>query len=567
MPTRTLRGTPASPGLAAGVVRILGRAVDDDRAVAPEDRPTEVRHARRALKRAASELSELGGRLRAEHREEEAEIVETGVLFALDPMLTDEVVAAIDERGMHAAVALVAAAENQAKIIAALDDELLAARAADIRSLGRRAARLVGEPAPEVLRDTGPAVVLVASDLGPADVAELATDVFAIALAGGGATAHAAIVARSLGLPMVVGTGADLLEIADGETVVVDGARGLVLVDPSDAELVEANRASASAHAISGDAALPAVTRDNRTIAVLGNVSSVAEVRLALEGGAEGVGLLRTELAFLDATGWPTEAEHTLHLEPVLALLGGRTATVRLLDFGADKTPPFLAGTIERGVHLLLRHPDALGAQLRAILRAGRGTNLRLLVPMVTEVADITRVRAALRDALQELPPTETPQLGAMIEVPAAAAMADQLAGDVEFFSFGTNDLTQYQLGLDRNRPGRPPAHHPGVLRLIAATVTAARRHGVITEVCGEAASDALVMPLLVGLGVDELSVGASRVPCVRDWVRRLDYAVLQALAERAVASESAAAVEALMTPVRELLEGGEAGGQRLESV
>jgi phosphoenolpyruvate-protein phosphotransferase len=560
MPTRTLRGTPASPGLAGGVARILGVAVEDDRAVLPDDRPAEVRKARGALTRAAAELGEMGRRLRAEHREEEAEIVETGVLFALDPSLTDEVEAAITDRGMNAAAALLAAAESQPSIIAALDDELLAARAADIRSLGRRAAGLVGEPTSTRLSDNGGATILVAVDLGPADVAELSPDVRAIALASGGATAHAAIVARSLGLPMVVGAGSDLMQLRDGDELVVDGTAGTVVVEPTAEELAAAARAAAGSRSrVAGDAALPAVTRDGRTLAVLANVSSLPETRLALEGGAEGVGLLRTELSFLDSSGWPTEAQHIHHLEPVLTLLRGRVATVRLLDFGADKTPPFLTGTPERGVHLLLAQPDALRAQLRAMLRAGRDTHLRILVPMVTEVSDITRVRAAVRDALDELPGTEPPQVGAMIEVPAAAAMADRLAAEVEFFSFGTNDLTQYVLGLDRNRPGRAPSHHPGVLTLIAATVAAAQRHGVVTEVCGEAASDALVMPLLVGLGVDELSVGAARVPTVREWVRRLDYAKLRELSEEAVDAAGADAVEALMAPVRELLESSEA--------
>ena len=565
MPSRTLQGTPASPGLAGGVARILLAAVADERAVAPGDRPNEVLRAREALTRAASELGEMGQRLRAEHREEEAEIVETGVLFALDPSLIDEVEAAITERGLHAVAALAAAAESQAAIIAALDDELLAARAADIRSLGQRAARLVGGASDTVLRNSGTATVLVAMDLGPADVAELSPDIRAIALASGGATAHAAIVARSLGLPMVVGTGNDLLAIRDGTELVVDGTTGTVVIEPTAQELVSAAEAVAARARVSADAALPAITRDGHRLAVLANVSGVPETRLALQGGAEGVGLLRTELAFLGTTRWPTEADHLQHLGPLLALLQGRVATVRLLDFGGDKTPPFLAGTTERGIHLV--PPEALFAQVRAILRAGRGTRLRLLVPMVTEVSDVTRVRAAIRDALHGLTGTEPPQLGAMIEVPAAAAMADRLAAHVDLFSVGTNDLTQFQLGLDRNRPGRAPSHHPALLTLIASTVAAARRHGVVTEVCGEAASDALVMPLLVGLGVDELSVGAARVPYVRDWVRRLDHGSVQALAQQALGADGPAAVEALMAPTRHLLESSEAGSQGLKGV
>ena len=567
MPTRTLRGTPAAPGLAGGVARVLRRVAVDRRPVAPADRPFELTLARRALTRAAGELEAIAARLRRDQREDEAEIVETGVLFAMDPSLTDAVESAVINDGLRATAALVAAAESQAALVAAVEDELLAARAADIRSLGRRAASLVMEPDAPVLGG-GEATVLVAVDLGPADIAELAPDVVAIALAAGGATAHAAIVSRSLGIPMVVGIGDGLLEVRDGTPLAIDGTRGSVIVDPTAEEWARVDPAVARAHSRPpADAGLPAVTIDGHTVAVLANVSGVAETRLALDAGAEGVGLLRTELAFLEAPGWPTESEHARHLEPILSLLRGRTATVRLLDFGADKTPPFLAGTTERGVHLLLDNPAALGAQLRAILRAGRGCRLRLLIPMVTEFADVSRVRDAVRAAVGEIPGAEEPRVGAMIEVPVAAMMADQLSRDVDFFSFGTNDLTQYQLGLDRNRPGRAPAHHPGVLRLIHGTVAAAQRRGVVTEVCGEAASDATTMPLLVGLAVDELSVGAARVATVRDWVRSLDYRKMSVLAERALSAESAAEVEALVAAERDLLEGREAGSESLQRV
>ena len=569
MPTRTLRGTPAAPGTAGGVARLQRPARVDSRPVPVSERPAELQLARRALTHAAGDLESIAARLRHERREEEAEIVETGVLFAIDPSFAEALEVAVTTDGLRAAAALVAAAESQAGIIARVEDELLAARAADIRSLGRRAAGLVNDPEAAAVR-SDEATILVAGDLGPADIAELALEVVGIALAAGGATAHAAIVSRSLGIPMVVGIGDDLLDLTDGVRLVVEGGRGSVLVDPDAEEWASVAAAATHAHAHalrSGDNARPSVTLDGRTVAVLANVSGAAETRIALEAGAEGVGLLRTELAFLDASGWPSETEHLRQLEQILGMLRGRTVTVRLLDFGADKTPPFLGGSTERGVHLLLQNPDALAAQLRAILRASRGCRLRLLIPMVTEVSDVRRVREALEVALGSSPGGEPPLVGAMIEVPAAATLADQLSRQVDFFSFGTNDLTQFQLGLDRNRPGRTPAHHPGVLRLIHATVAAARRQGVVTEVCGEAASDATVMPLLVGLGVDELSVGAARVAAVRDWVRSLDHARVSRLAEQALNAESAGAVESLVAAERYLLEGREAGNQGLQRV
>jgi phosphoenolpyruvate-protein kinase (PTS system EI component) len=302
---------------------------------------------------------------------------------------------------------------------------------------------------------------------------------------------------------------------------------------------------------------MPAITRDGRTVRVLANVAGAGEVALALAVGAEGAGLIRTELGFLDATGWPGEAEHRQFLQPILAALGRRVATVRLLDFGGDKTPPFLTGSPERGISLLLSHPDALDAQLRAIVAGAGECELRVLLPMVTELGQVIEVRRRLRRL------TQRPiALGAMVEVPAAAAMAGTLAFGVDFFSVGTNDLTQFTLGLDRMQPGRAPAHHPAVLRLLSLTVEAARKARIPVDVCGEAASDPVAMPLLVGLGVDELSVGAARVARVRAWIRRLEQSRVESLAATAIEAGSAGEVEALAESVRLLLDqAGDADG------
>jgi phosphoenolpyruvate-protein kinase (PTS system EI component) len=361
-------------------------------------------------------------------------------------------------------------------------------------------------------------------------VAELGAEVRGIALAAGGVTAHAAIVARSLGIPMVVGLGPEALDVADGETVVVDGSGGLFIRDPEPARLAAAEqdgalrrqaRESAIAHRHE-----PATTRDGRHVAVLANATSVAEIREALEQGAEGVGLLRTELLFLDAPGWPDQERHYLFLKPLLAALAGRTVTVRLLDFGGDKTPPFLAGCRGRGVELMLTAPEALRGQVAAILRAGQDAELRILVPMVTRVEQVEAVRALLQAELDGRP---APALGAMIETPEAARNAAELARRLDFLSLGTNDLIQLTLGLDRESSGTSPLTHPRVLPLVEGTVRAAHAAGIPVEVCGEAASDPAVIPLLVGLGVDELSVGAARVGEVRQVVRSLDYAALRA--------------------------------------
>jgi phosphoenolpyruvate-protein phosphotransferase len=530
----------------------------DDTILNESARPAAAAHARGALARAARELEELATRLRTEGRNDEADILDAGMMMAEDPMLLDAVGSAVLDRGLTAASAIRVEVGSAAALLDTLGDEELAARASDVRSLGRRALRILSHESARVARASVGDSILVATDLGPADVIELDGDVRGIALADGGVTGHAAIVARGLGLPMVVGIGLDLMRLHEGETCIVDGDQSMVIASP-DEQRLERVRSAMTAAASARDRAmasraLPTVTRDGRTVRVLANAATPTEVRAALEAGADGVGLLRTELAFLEATHWPSVAEHRRTLDPVLAQLHGLIATVRLLDFGGDKTPPFLRGVFGRGVELLLEDTDALAAQLEAILEVGDATELRILIPMVTEPAQVRAVRAAI-EPIAARRRSRVPLVAAMVEVPAAAVMADRIAPEVGMFSIGTNDLTSFQLGIDRTRPGGAPAHHPAVLQLIADTVDAARVAGIPVEVCGEAASNPLVMPLLVGLGVDELSVGAAAVARVRSWVRALDYEEAAAIALRALRAESAIEVESLERPLRALLD------------
>jgi len=552
MSARLLAGVSASPGLAAGEARHLG-VLPELRSdpTAADLREDELLAARRSLAMAAEDLERLARRLHETGREEDAEMVATGALMAADPELDAEVARLILSEGSPAAGALLAATAQFADSIATLPDPLLAERADDVRSLGRRAARqalgLVDGPPAEQ------GVVVLAESLGPADVAELGPEVVAVALSAGGSRAHAAIVARSLGIPMVVGAGAELLAWPSSALVVVDGDRGQVRLDPDQRELAAARDAVREARADRTQARserdLPVETLDGRRLRLFANAGSLPELREAFEQGAEGVGLLRTELLFLDASGWPDTAAHQRLLRPLLNRIGERPATVRLLDFGGDKTPPFLHGESGRGIELLLAAPAALRAQLEALVSL-RAPSLRILLPMVTEAAQVSAVRALLEELQQARSGTPRASLGAMIEVPLAARRARALAEVCDFFSIGTNDLSQLQLGIDRSRPGEAPAHHPEVLQLIASTVAGAAHRGIPVEVCGEAASDPISLPLLVGLGVDELSVGASRVGGVRRAVRRLRFAETQRLAGLALEASGAAQVAGLVAQV-----------------
>jgi phosphoenolpyruvate-protein kinase (PTS system EI component) len=363
---------------------------------------------------------------------------------------------------------------------------------------------------------------------------------------------------------MVTGLGQELLALADGVPVALDGTAGLAVVDPSPQRAAASSeRMRARRHAASrarADQGRPAETTDGRRITVLANVASRAELDLALGAGAEGIGLLRTELAFLDAIEWPCEQDHTESIEPILAGLGSRRAIVRVLDFGADKSPPFLRGVSARGLELLLEHPDAFIRQLRAILLAARDRELMVMLPMVADAGQVARSRELLERAALELGVSKLPALGSMIETPLAAANAPAIAALSDFLSIGSNDLTAATLGTDRFAASDGRAHDPRVLRLIGASVEAAHGAGRSIEVCGEAASDPLMLPLLVGLGVDELSVGAAQVGAARSWIRRLRGDDADTLARSALEMNSAEEVERWAGPLAAKLQSPEPG-------
>jgi phosphoenolpyruvate-protein kinase (PTS system EI component) len=531
MSERRLRGLAASAGIAAGPAAVVREGQREPAGAGPD----EERRALEALESVAADLGAAADRLRDRGFAEDARILETNRLMAEDPSLIDAVRAQAADIGAVAAVR--GACEHHAELLEALTDPVLAARAADVRQLGLRAERvLTGARAPA---DVASGCVLVARELGPADVAELPLGVGGIALAAGAATSHAAIVARSLGVPMAVALGEEVLALDDGAYVVLDGDAGVLTAEP-DLETISrvgsaSERALRQRRTHAAARTLPASTVDGRSIRLLANASSAAEVRIALDAAAEGVGLVRTELSFLESDAWPSESEHERALTPVLSLLAGRIATVRTLDFGADKTPPFLSGIETRGLALMLEHEGALVAQLRAIVSVGAQTQLRVLLPMVEDAAQVRRVRALLSDA--------GTAVGAMIETPSAALHANEIAREADFLSIGTNDLVQYTLGLDRELPlaTARAAADPVVLAHISATVAAARLAGIPVEVCGEAAAEPPVAALLIGFGVDELSVSPARVDEIRLVVRQLSAEAAATAAQLALSAGSAA--------------------------
>jgi phosphoenolpyruvate-protein kinase (PTS system EI component) len=508
----------------------------------------------------------LADRLRAAGRGAEAAIIEVGALIAADPALSEPALAAV-RGGEDAALAVRAAAETQAVAMEGLANRELAERAGDIRQVAQAVLERLGNPVSAARPDGD--FILVRLEVGPADLIELAEAGLAGAVSvAGGASSHAAIIARGLGIPMIAGADAAVLAVPPGQAGFLDADSGELIVgavegtarDTAAGRRGPRSRLAAPASTAPASTApastAPARTADGREIVLLCNVASAAETRRGLAAGAAGVGLLRTEIPFAQALAWPTVAEHRAALAPVLGLLAGKPATVRLLDFSGDKIPPFLRGDTpssgqEGGLTALLTHPGALASQLRAVLETGRDTQLAVLIPMVRSLGEIATVREALAGAASALG-CGPPRLGIMVELQSTAADAQTFAAAVDFFSIGTNDLTGDVLGLGRLDPSAGPAlaAHPRVLTLIERVADAARQAGIAVSVCGDSAADARVLPLLIGAGIGTLSVPAARVPRVRSWLARLDTAACAELVARASQATTAEQVWDLVPPL-----------------
>lgn len=453
-------------------------------------------------------------------------------------------------RGHGAAWSWQYALQAQVEKLQAVADPLLAARALDLRDVGERVlAHMLGiERHCQTLSQPS---ILVAEDLTPSDTLQLDMKfVVGLAISSGGPTSHTAILARTLGLPAVVAAGSALLAAPEGQLAVIDGGLGAVYLEVSqadqDAAAAVIARQLASRNALRESRYLPATTTDGHTVEVAANVANAKQASVAIEAGAEGVGLMRTEFLFLERNSAPDEEEQYRVYRDMTEAMGGRTLIIRALDIGGDKKVPYLNLPKEenpflgvRGARLLLIRQDLLYTQLRALYRAAAHGPIRIMFPMVTHTAEIEALRTHCERARAQV---NGPQLkiGIMVEVPAVAVMAEKFAPLVDFFSVGTNDLTQYTLAIDRQHPelaAQADSLHPAVLDLIARTVAAAKKHGTWVGVCGGLAGDPLGARILTGLGVDELSMSAQDVAAVKATLRGDSYAAMQLLAQRALAA------------------------------
>ncbi len=564
---KTINGIPASYGIAIGPAFVYKRdkLVIEHRTI--EDPAAELERLETARALAHQQLEEIYQKALAESGEEDAEIFKAHIMMLDDPELIGEIKKTVEENQINVESAVSDTVENYASMLEALEDEYLSARALDIRDIGSRMLRIllgVGDAPAEGL-DT-PSII-VAKDLTPSDTVLLDKDyVLGFCTSKGGATSHTAILARSLGIPAVVGAGKKVRKVKDGTSIVIDGDIGEVIIKPDEAALTEylirQERFIKVRSMAAKESHNPAVTLDGHRVEVVANIGNVEGARSALDAGAEGVGLLRSEFLYLERSSLPTEEEQFKSYKAIGDTFGQMPVILRTLDVGGDKEIPYIDMPREenpflgvRAIRLCLSRPELFKPQLRAALRAGHGNNLKLMFPMVATLDEVIKARELLEECRAELvkegiPVAEEMEIGIMIEIPAAAVMADQLAEVVDFFSIGTNDLSQYTLAADRTN-----AHvaeiaagfQPAVFRLIKQVIDAAHAKGKWVGLCGEMAGEILAIPILLGLGLDEFSMNPPAIPYAKLLIRSISKEKAEEVAAEALNQTSSDDIRALV--------------------
>jgi phosphotransferase system enzyme I (PtsI) len=537
-----VKGVGASEGVAVGPAFVhAGEEPEPERQqISEANVEEELEGFRQAVEAVVARLSETARRLSASGNEDEAAIFEAHVELAGDPELASGVEERVrDLESPEAAV--LAVGEEYAEVFAGMEDEYMVARADDVRDVASQiAAELIGRGAEGLEALETPSVV-VARNLAPSDTVRIPRGkALAFVTAEGSKTSHVSIMARSMGIPAVVGVGAALDDVLVARTMAVDGGEGYAIADP-DPDTIAAFEARAEEMAAASVALdeyrhVEARTRDGRRIEVSANLGSASEAEDALDWGAEGVGLFRTEFLFMERPELPSEEEQYEAYGAVARTFGARPVIIRTLDVGGDKDLPGVDQPAEenpflgwRGIRMSLDTPSLFRPQLRSILRAGALGNLKVMFPMISDVEELRAAKAMLAECERELEREEAEvgqvEVGIMVETPSAALCARELAAEVSFFSIGTNDLVQYTLAADRGNERLrrlQDADHPAVLELIRITCEAAREEGIWVGVCGEAAGDPALIPRLLELGVTELSMSAPSIPRAKKLISEL---------------------------------------------
>ena len=537
-----IRGKGVISGIAMGKIMLAGQNLDGYLVnYEPEDKETEKQKAKDALTAVAEILRESIEKLKSKDMKEQAAIMEAHRMMVQDPMMADNIMAKIDELG-NAPQAVLKAAEEQAVMFEQMEDEYFAARAVDLRDVGKRVAKyILGVKEPEIGDEK---VILCGREIEPSVIAGMETEKIAGVLLGSGSTtAHAVIIAKARAIPTIVGLNKEdrIDRIADGDHVIMDGERGEIVVNPAPEDIasydekIKKQKELAAHYAALKD--LPAVTTDGVKVDLMANIGTHMDVDNALNYGAEGVGLFRSEFVFMGRQDIPTEEDQFKAYKEAIEKCKGKLCVIRTMDIGGDKPLPYLNIPEEenpflgyRAVRISLQRRDLFLPQLKAILRAGVYGKAAIMIPMIINVAEFKKVKEFIEEAKLELAHegkaySDDVQVGIMVETPAAAIMTPVLAKYVDFFSIGTNDLVQYTLAVDRGNANISYLYNhfnPAVLRLVQRTITSARENGIWAGMCGEMASDPNAAVLLMAMGINELSMSAPSIPRVKEKIRSI---------------------------------------------
>ncbi len=552
---KIVSGIPASYGIAIGPAFVFGHEELIIETTSIADPEAELQRFKLARETTGKQLDQAFLVTKKECGIEAAEIFNAQKMMLEDPELVGAVKSRVESELINVESALLETSEIFASQLEAIDDEYLSARALDIRDVTSRCLRnLLGNfdsPASSLTESA----IIVADDLTPSDTVLLDKSyVLGFCTAKGGSTSHTAILARGLGIPAVVGAGEGISEIQPGDSLVVDGDAGEVVINPDEEQLTAFRgrqrkflKIQAEAEAITHK---PAITVDGHQVEVVANIGNEDGIKPALEAGAEGVGLLRSEFLFLERDNLPSEEEQYRSYKSIADAFGEKPVILRSLDVGGDKDIPYIDMSPEdnpflgvRAIRLCLERPELFKPQLRAALRAGYGNNLKLMFPMVASVEDVLNVRSVLEQCRTELREegqdlAEEMDIGIMIEIPSAAILADQLADVVDFFSIGTNDLSQYTMAADRTNARvatLASGFQPAVFRLIKMVIDAAHQKGKWVGLCGEMAGEILAIPILLGLGLDEFSMNPPAIPFAKRLIRSISMEHARQVAETAL--------------------------------
>ena len=570
MPEITLTGIPASDGIAIGPAYCYVQPVLDMPIRAPETAEQEMARFHSAREQARTELQSLYDSVHRRAGGQEAAIFEAHQLMLADPMLESKVREFVGA-GAIIEQAVLDASNALADMLAGMADELFAARAVDVKDVGRRVLRiLLGLPDTALGAVTEPSII-IASDLTPSDTASLDPHLtLGFCTVHGGLTSHSAILARTLGIPAIVGLGESLLESVSAQTpLALDGKAGALVVAPSQKTVEEFQTRKQGYETrlqlMKASAEKEARTANGRRVEVAANVGEAASARDAIEHGAEGIGLLRTEFLYLEDTQPPGEEKQFRIYREIFEVMAGRPVIVRTLDIGGDKPPSYLPFPTEmnpflgwRAIRISLDERELFKTQIRAILRAASGHNARIMFPMVSDLDELRRARELVETVKLDLvrdsvPFAESVPVGIMVETPAAAVLVDVLAEASDFFSLGTNDLTQYTLAVDRGNAKVASLFqplHPAVLRLIKQTIDAAHAKGKWVGMCGELAGMTKAIPILLGFGLDEFSMNPRAIPEAKHLIGQLTDERAREIAAQAMSFGTALEIESYMKDI-----------------